>query len=228
MIINKNKKSMIKIPRVFFWEFYSCGKLTCTKTFCFMISTKECICNTQFYGLVTPTVHSSALSLKNPKLREQLFSGKKSSPTHESPFNFKNWSGKSDEFEKLVGEKWRIFQKWLNFSPTKLFPDIFFPNKVSIFVASGEKRTVPLSPEPIHRKSTKVFIPLKHLQFKVISYIKCKKTPDKSLQVFTIATMKISLFNIYKICKKIDLKPNILCSLNRWYYRWKWNASLLA
>ena len=133
----------------------------------------------------------------------------------------------------MVGEKWRIWKisrgKVTNFSEvTKLFPDIFFPNKVSIFVASGEKRTVPLSPEPIHRKSTKVFIPLKHLQFKVISYIKCKKTPDKSLQVFTIATMKISLFNIYKICKKIDLKPNILCSLNRWYYRWKWNASLLA
>lgn len=38
--------------------------------------------------------------------------------------------------------------------------------------------------------------------------------------------MKISLCNIHKICKKIDLKPNILCSLNRWYYRWKWNASL--
>ena len=45
-----------------------------------MISTKECICNTQFYGLVTPTVNSSALNLKNPKLREQLFSGKKAVP----------------------------------------------------------------------------------------------------------------------------------------------------
>ena len=30
---------------------------------------------------------------------------KKSSPTHESPFNFKNLSGKSDKFEKLVGEE---------------------------------------------------------------------------------------------------------------------------
>ena len=36
---------------------------------------------------------------------ETTFLWKKSSPTHESPFNFKNWSGKSDEFEKLVGEK---------------------------------------------------------------------------------------------------------------------------
>ena len=113
---------MIKIPQVFFWKFYSREKLTSTKTFSFVISTKECICNSQFYGLVTPTVHSSALSLKNPKLREQLFSGKKSSPTHESPFNFKNWSGKSDEFEKLVGEKWLIFEKRLNFSPTFFSP----------------------------------------------------------------------------------------------------------
>ena len=112
------------IRKVFFWKFYSRGKLTCTKT-CFVISTKECICNTQFYGLVTPTVHSSALSLKNPKLREQLFSGKKCIPTHESPFNIKNWSGKSNGFEKLVG------LKWLNFSPTKTFSDFFFPDKIS-------------------------------------------------------------------------------------------------
>ena len=45
-----------------------------------MISPKECICNTQFYGLVTPTVHSSALSLKNPKITEQLFFRKKAFP----------------------------------------------------------------------------------------------------------------------------------------------------
>ena len=41
---------------------------------------KECICNTESHGLVTPTVHSFTLSLKNPKLREQLFSGKKAVP----------------------------------------------------------------------------------------------------------------------------------------------------
>ena len=121
----KIKKSMIKIPQVFFWKFYSRGKLTCTKTFCFVISTKECICNTQFYGLVTPTAHSSPLSLKNPKLREQLFFWKNSSPTHQSPFNFKNWLAKYDKFEKLVGEKWLIFQKWLKFSLMKIFPDVF-------------------------------------------------------------------------------------------------------
>ena len=40
--------------------------------------------------------------------KRTTFLWKKSSPTHESPFNFKNWSGKSDEFEKLVGEK-RLF-----------------------------------------------------------------------------------------------------------------------
>ena len=120
----KIRKSMIKIPQVFFWKFYSRGKLTCTKTFCFVISTKECICNTQFYGLVTPTTHSSVLSLKKPKRTTLLW--KKSSPTHESPFNFKNWSGKSDEFEKLVGEKWLIFQKWRNF-PWRNFSSTFFP-----------------------------------------------------------------------------------------------------
>ena len=37
--------------------------------------------------------------------KRTTFLSKKSSPTHESPFNFKNWSGESDEFEKLVGEK---------------------------------------------------------------------------------------------------------------------------
>ena len=71
---------MIKIHQVFFCKFYSRGKLTCTKTFCFVISTKECICNSQIHGLMTPTVHSSMLSLKNPKLREQLFSGNKAVP----------------------------------------------------------------------------------------------------------------------------------------------------
>ena len=45
------------------------------------------------------------ISFKNPKLREQRSSGKKSSPTHKRLFNFKNWSGKSGVFEKLVGEK---------------------------------------------------------------------------------------------------------------------------
>ena len=43
--------------------------------------------------------------------KRTTFLWKKSSTTHESPFNFKNWSGKSDEFEKLVGKKLLIFQK---------------------------------------------------------------------------------------------------------------------
>ena len=117
----KIKKSVIKIPQVFFWKFYGSGKLTCTKTFCFVISTKECICNTQFYGLVTPTVHSSALSLKNPILREQLFCGKKVVPLIKVLLIL-----------KLVGEKWWIWKisrgKVTNFSEvTKLFPDENFP-----------------------------------------------------------------------------------------------------
>ena len=60
-----------------------------------------CICNTQFYGLVTTT---RAQFEKFPTKRT-TFLWKKNSPIHESPFNFKNWSEKSDEFEKLVGEK---------------------------------------------------------------------------------------------------------------------------
>ena len=31
---------------------------------------------------------------------------------------------------KTSREKWLIFQKWLNFSPKKIFSDIFFPDKV--------------------------------------------------------------------------------------------------
>ena len=37
--------------------------------------------------------------------KRTTFLWKKSSPTHESPFDIKNWSGKNDEFEKLAGEK---------------------------------------------------------------------------------------------------------------------------
>ena len=50
------------------------------------------------------------------------FLWKRNSPTHESPFNFKNWSGKSDEFEKLVGGKVSNFPE-----VTKFFPDENFP-----------------------------------------------------------------------------------------------------
>ena len=97
---------MIKIPQVFLWKFDSCGKLTCTKTFCFVISQKESICNTQFHhGLVTPTVHSSHAQFEKSQTKRTTFLWKKSSPSQESPFNFKNWSWKSDKFEKLVGEK---------------------------------------------------------------------------------------------------------------------------
>ena len=49
---------------------------------------------------------------------------------------------------------------------------------LSIFLVVGEKGTVALSPEHIHRKNTKISISLKHSQFKVISYIKkVKNTP---------------------------------------------------
>ena len=116
---------MIKIHQVV-WKFYSLGKLTCKKKF-FVIPTKECICNTQFHGLVRPTVYSSTLSLKNRKLRQQLFTGKKAVPLMKVLLILKIVRGKVTNFEKLVGEKWLIFQKWLNFSFTKIFP-----NKVSL------------------------------------------------------------------------------------------------
>ena len=98
---------MIKIPQVFFWKCYSSGKLTCTKTFCFVIFKKECICSTQFYGLVTPTIHSSTLSLKNPKLREQFFSGKRAVPLMRVLLILKIGRGKVTNFSEV----------------TKFFPD---------------------------------------------------------------------------------------------------------
>ena len=104
---------MIKIPHVFFWKFYSRGKLTS----CFAVFTKECICNTQFYGLVTPTVHSSALSLKNRKLREHLFSGEKAVPLMEVLLILKIGRGKVSDFSEV----------------TKFFPDFLFPDKVLKF-----------------------------------------------------------------------------------------------
>ena len=58
------------------------------------------------------------------KTKRTTFLWKKSSAVHESPFNFKNWSGKSDEFEKLVGEVTKFLEV------TKFFPDFFFPDKV--------------------------------------------------------------------------------------------------
>ena len=117
---------MIKIPQVFFWKFYSRGKLTCAKTFCFVISPKECICNTQFYGLLTPTVHSFMLSLKNPKLTEQLFSEKKAFPLMKVLLILKISRGKVTNFSEVT-----------KYFPTKIFPNYFCANKVlSIMVKS--------------------------------------------------------------------------------------------
>ena len=47
---------------------------------------------------------------------------------------------------------------------------------LSTFVAVGGKRTVALSPEHIHRESTKISVLLKHIQVKVI---KSNKTLHK-------------------------------------------------
>ena len=138
----KIKKSMIIVPQVFFWKFYSRGKLACTKTFCFVISTKEFICKIYYYHDVLylswlskavwtkiwkcdwkqgtgknnnntdinttrncafgknrfSDTNSTLLGVQFEKTQTKriTFLWKKSSPTHESPFNFKNWSGKSD------------------------------------------------------------------------------------------------------------------------------------
>ena len=65
-----------------------------------------------------------------------------------------------------------------------------------------EKRTVTLFPEHIHRKSTKTFILLNHIKLKAISYMKS----TKSLKIFTITKMEISVLRIYKIPEKIATK----------------------
>ena len=86
-------------------------KLTSTKTFCFVISTKGVYL--QHPVLWISDTYSAPLcaQFEKSQTKRTTFLWKKSSPTHESPFNFNNWSGKSDEFEKLVGEKRLIFQK---------------------------------------------------------------------------------------------------------------------
>ena len=122
---------MIKIRQVLFWKFYSREKLTCTKTFCFVISTKECICNTQFYGLVTPTVYSSALSLKNSKQREQLSSGKKAVSLMKVRLIVKIGRGKMTNL-KISRGKVTKFSEVAKFSPNDIFPrrkfsPTFFP-----------------------------------------------------------------------------------------------------
>ena len=42
-------------------------------------------------------------------------------------------------------------------------------------VAVDKKRTIALSLECIHKRNTKISIPLEHIQFKVISYIRSNK-----------------------------------------------------
>ena len=74
---------------------------------------------------------------------------------------------------------------------------------LSIFVVVGEKRTVALPPEHIHRKSTKISIPLKYIQFNVISHIKKIKILYKSLKILTVATMELYLLKIYATPKKL-------------------------
>ena len=88
-------------------------------------------------GLVTLTVHSSAISLKNPKLREQLFSGKKAVPHMKVILilkigrgkvkNLKNSSGKSDQFFRSD----EIFPR-RKFSPTFFSPIRFFYDSLTV------------------------------------------------------------------------------------------------
>ena len=113
---------MIKIPQVFFWKFYSRGKLTGTKTlFC---DIHEGVYLQHPLPWISDT-NSTLLQAQFEKsqTKRTTFLWKKSSPTQESPFNFKNC--------------WRIWKisrgKVTNFSEmTKFFPDFFSPIRYNI------------------------------------------------------------------------------------------------
>ena len=69
-------------------------------------------------------------------------------------------------------------------------------------VVRYQKTTVTFSPKSDHKKSTEIFIPLKHIKFKVISYI--QKKQHKLLKILTIAAMKLSLLEFCNILKKMQ------------------------
>ena len=74
----------------------------------------------------------------------------------------------------------------------------------STCVCVGEKTTFSLFPDHIHKKTTKIFIPLKHIKFNVIFYKwEVIKTPHKLLKTSTIGTTELSLLTTYKVPKKI-------------------------
>ena len=82
----------------------------------------------------------------------------------------------------------------------------------SIVAGVDEQRTVAFSPEHIHRKSTKISILLKPIQFKVISYIKSNKSTHKSMEVFIIATLELSLYWMFtKFRKKLQQEVSEDC-----------------
>ena len=82
----------------------------------------------------------------------------------------------------------------------------------SIAAGVDEQRTVAFSPEHIHKKSTKISILLKPIQFKVISYIKSNKSTHKSMEVFIIATLELSLYWMFtKFSKKLQQEVSEHC-----------------
>ena len=96
---------MTKIPQLFFWKCFSRGKLTCTKTFRFCDIHEGVYLQHPILWISDTNSALLRAQFEKSQTKRTTFLWKKSSPTHESPFNFKNWSGKSDKFEKLVGEK---------------------------------------------------------------------------------------------------------------------------
>ena len=65
---------------------------------------------------------------------------------------------------------------------------------------------------PQNRKSTKISILLKPIQFKVISYIKSNKSTHKSMEVFIIATLELSLYWMFtKFPKKLQQEVSEDC-----------------
>lgn len=80
-----------------------------------------------------------------------------------------------------------------------------------------KKKAAALFPEHIHRKSKKISIPLTHIQFKVISWLKNNKnnplikTPHKLFKIFTIAIMERYSLKIYKSRKTLQPEVSESC-----------------
>ena len=94
---------------------------------------------------------------------------------------------------------------WLHLLEKSFLENFIF---CSLLVAVGEKITVALSPEHFQRKSTKLSITLKHIQFKVNSYIKRdKNTPWIIKNIYYRNNEDLFIKDLQSFPKK--LKPEV-------------------